>query len=412
MEAIEEQQDRPVICLCNSNTAWGGGERWHLGAALYFAGKGIKVVLAAAPGSELMRKAGEELEAAPELADFLIPAPAGFSNLSFINPSKIRAFAAMMREERVTHVIMGLPADLKAAVGASRLMGKTRPRLFYRRGSAIPVKDTLFNRFLYGRLDGLIANSYESARCVLEPGRLIADERVKVIPNGIDIKAFDKGMGAAQGWDLPCGAGGLVLGNAGRLNAQKGQKHLLHMCAYLKRNGFSHSLIIAGSGELEEELMALARKLGLTHNRMASSSSGSGPKQADVYFTGFLDDMYPFWNSIDIFVLSSLWEGFGYVLAEAMLAHKPLVAFDCNSMPELVKPGLNGELAAPPSGGEAEEEPGKRLGQAVRKIAGDLPGMDAMGARGRMFCEANFSQAAVMASLEEVLFGSSEHPAL
>ncbi len=46
----------------------------------------------------------------------------------------------------------------------------------------------------------------------------------------------------------------------------------------------------------------------------------------------------------DIFVLSSLWEGFGYVLAEAALCKKPIIAFDCSSNPEVVVDGSTGFL--------------------------------------------------------------------
>ena len=52
-------------------------------------------------------------------------------------------------------------------------------------------------------------------------------------------------------------------------------------------------------------------------------------------------------DSIDIFLLTSRWEGFGFVLAEAMAAAKPIVAFDISSNPELVSHGVNGYLAEP-----------------------------------------------------------------
>ena len=131
----------------------------------------------------------------------------------------------------------------------------------------------------------------------------------------------------------------------------------------------------------------------------ASAIAIAGP----IGFVGFLADMAPFWRDIDLFALSSLWEGFGYVLAEAMLARKPLLAFDCNSMPELVKPGLNGCLAAPPAPGESDAKVGRRLAGLVREMAADPAVMAAMGEAGREFCERNFDQTTAMRSLEEFL---------
>src|SRR5690606_14243757 len=51
-----------------------------------------------------------------------------------------------------------------------------------------------------------------------------------------------------------------------------------------------------------------------------------------------------FMSKADVFVLPSLWEGFGYVLAEAQLCQKPVIAFDISSNPELVVEGRTGFL--------------------------------------------------------------------
>ena len=52
-------------------------------------------------------------------------------------------------------------------------------------------------------------------------------------------------------------------------------------------------------------------------------------------------------SGVDIFVSTAIWEGFGFVLAEAMVAKKPVLAFDMSSNPELVKDGENGYLIPP-----------------------------------------------------------------
>jgi len=54
--------------------------------------------------------------------------------------------------------------------------------------------------------------------------------------------------------------------------------------------------------------------------------------------------MDSFMNSIDVFLLTSIWEGFGYVLVEAMIKSKPVLAFDISSNPEIVTANETGYL--------------------------------------------------------------------
>ena len=49
-------------------------------------------------------------------------------------------------------------------------------------------------------------------------------------------------------------------------------------------------------------------------------------------------------NVLDVFLLSSEWEGFGYVLAEAMVLAKPVVAYKITSNPEIVSDNETGYL--------------------------------------------------------------------
>jgi glycosyltransferase involved in cell wall biosynthesis len=79
--------------------------------------------------------------------------------------------------------------------------------------------------------------------------------------------------------------------------------------------------LIVGKGKLLEELMAFAKKLDVEN---------------EVIFLGFIENIKSFYESIDIFLLSSIWEGFGYVIAEAMAAKKAVVAYDISSNPELI----------------------------------------------------------------------------
>ncbi|MDR2504361.1 MAG: glycosyltransferase [Deltaproteobacteria bacterium] len=392
--------EKAALCFCNSNLAWGGGERWHLTAARHFASQGYTVTLAAGRESALGLAAARLLEREPGLALRLRLADWRFGNLDFLRPIKMARFAHFLHIQGIRRLILALPADLKAGAAAVRFLSpSSRPDLFYRRGSAIPVSPTWTNRFFYGALRGVIANSQETARGVMAGGKLIAPSKISVIYNGVEAEEFDRLL-ADQTGDTPSPRRGgpdraLVIGNAGRLTKQKGHKYLLHMSAELKKRGVRHRLLMAGSGELLEDLEKLAARLGLEAGRGLDSDK-------EVVFAGFMENMAPFWRKIDIFVLGSLWEGFGYVLAEAMLAQKPICAFNCNSMPELVLEGQNGFLAAPPQPGE-DEAAGGRLAEMVLRLHAKPDLAHGLGRAGRALCLERFSQKKAMAALERVL---------
>jgi glycosyltransferase involved in cell wall biosynthesis len=107
----------------------------------------------------------------------------------------------------------------------------------------------------------------------------------------------------------------------GRLTEQKGQWILLEAFSKIEEGS---NLVILGSGEKEAELKDLAKTLGIEKN---------------VFFLGFQKNPFKFLYNADIFVLSSLWEGFGNVIVEAMRCELPIISTDCPSGPrEILSP--------------------------------------------------------------------------
>jgi glycosyltransferase involved in cell wall biosynthesis len=91
-------------------------------------------------------------------------------------------------------------------------------------------------------------------------------------------------------------------------------------------------LVIVGDGELRSTLERLTAELALTEH---------------VHFVGFRSDVPNLMHAFDIFVLPSLFEGFGLVLLEAMAAAKPIVATRVSAIPEIVLDGKTGLLVPP-----------------------------------------------------------------
>lgn len=177
----------------------------------------------------------------------------------------------------------------------------------------------------YVRADAVIALSSGVAQVLEQMAPDIAG-RIEVIGNA----AVDDAVLSARG--APCPRprpGGRLLVACGRLHEQKGYPVLLAALAQLQEHEPVH-LWIVGQGPERARLERLARKLGLRER---------------VWFAGFQPNPYPFMAAADAFVLSSLYEGFGNVLVEAMACGVPVVSSDCPYGPaEIIEHEINGLL--------------------------------------------------------------------
>lgn len=118
----------------------------------------------------------------------------------------------------------------------------------------------------------------------------------------------------------------------GRLTPQKDFATLIHAFKKVIKKK-DCNLIILGEGRLRPELEELVKDLDLQDN---------------VQLPGFVNNPYAWMSSADLFVLSSIHEGFGNVIVEAMACGTPVVSTDCNSGPsEILEDGRWGELVPP-----------------------------------------------------------------
>ncbi len=305
------------ICFFNSLEFWGGGEKLHLEYALEFRKKYYQVFIGASPTSLLKKEADKH--GIP-----VIPVQVG--NLSFLNPWSLWDISRKLRAKNIDTVVFSTSQDFKLVATVSRMA--RLEKIVYSRGLAVPIKNTLINRFALRRLTHFVANSQATKREALKYfGDVIPEDKLGVVYHGIEIPSNPKSV-----MPLPAivdKGSGLILGNAGRLTKQKGQHHLIEIATHLKEAGIEFSVFIAGTGELEDELRTRIVDRGL---------------EEYVHLLGFVEDVDRFMASLDVFVLTSEWEGFGYVLAEAMLYGKPVVGFDVSSNPELVVEGVTGYL--------------------------------------------------------------------
>jgi len=360
---------QPVhLCFFNTNVPWGGGEQWHYESALMARDAGYRVSVVTNAGSALAKRLAQE--PGIELHSVALGA------LSFLNPLLLARLASFFRAHKVDKVILCLPRDMKAGGIAAKLAGV--PDIIYRRGIAVPVRNHLLNRLLFRRvLTKLIVNSLETKRCVLgqNPG-LMPEERIHLVHCGLDMAGFDARQGQPLVEHRP---GEILIGNAARLTPQKGQRLLIEAAALLKGKLDNFRVLIAGTGELEAELKARAKELDVERH---------------VEFLGFVTNMRAFHDSLDIFALPSLWEGFCIAQMEAMCAGRPVVAFRVSSIPEVLLDGETGLLSEPNAEG---------LAANLLRLGLDADLRRRFGAAGRARVLANFDLPKVFADFERCL---------
>jgi len=183
---------------------------------------------------------------------------------------------------------------------------------------------TCLIKHLYPKANSIISVSKDVNRDLLSRiGKRADVSHMKIVPPPVDIeKALQKPDGSEN--TQPESNPRINLLAVGRLTKAKGYELLIRAFAKSKA-GKVAKLTIVGSGELDASLKDLVRSLG---------------QESNIFLTGKVKDPYTYFNSSDIFILSSLWEGLPVVLLEAMAAKIPrIIASNCpGSMSEELTP--------------------------------------------------------------------------
>lgn len=308
------------IGFFNSVKTWGGGEKWHYEAAVYFAEQGYVVHFFLTENSKLDSRLRDHSRIQLHYVQV--------SGLSFLNRAKVAGLKKVFKKTGIELLMMNLPSDLKVAGQAATKAGV--PKVIYRRGSAIPIRNSFLNRYIFSHwVTDILANSMATKQTIRENNEsLFPEDKIKVIYNPINTEEFIYRSHETIYSKLP---GEIVIGHLGRLEKQKNQKFLIKLSVALKEKRIAHKILIGGTGRLEKELKELTIQEGV---------------EEQIIFAGFLPNVKDLLMSSDVFILPSLWEGFGFVLAEASLCKRPILAFNISSNPEVVLDGQTGFLTA------------------------------------------------------------------
>lgn len=278
----------------------------------------------------------------------------------------------LLHARRVAALVRGLQPDLLHALhltsyGFLAALSGARPLLVSVWGTDILEAPRLspfhawLTRFALAHADRVTATGLhlatETAR-YLPPGR-----PVTVVPYGADLSLL-------QPRERPQ-RNPVVLGTAARLSPEKGIVYLIQAFVRLRRCfGEGVRLRIAGDttpepgGPERRRLERLARELGIAEA---------------TEFLGWIEPerLPAFLQELDIFVLPSIFEGFGVAAVEASAMALPVVASDVHGIPDVVRPGRTG-LLVPPRDSTA-------LAAALAMLVADAGMRHALGRAGREY---------------------------
>ena len=180
-----------------------------------------------------------------------------------------------------------------------------------------------FSRKIRQRFTKIVAISQATKKFLIKNEKIPA-KKIEVIYNGIDVaKFYSDGANILNDENV-------VLGTVGRLSKEKGQKHLIRACRFLKTKLWE--LLMVGNGPMLNELQRSAIMLGL---------------QDKITFVGEVPDVRPYLEKMDIFVLPSVSEGLSLAVIEAALAGRFVIATSVGGVPEIIKDKETGLLFRP-----------------------------------------------------------------
>jgi L-malate glycosyltransferase len=298
---------------------WRGGQNQVLLTVNGLRAMGQRASLIAHPDGELRRRAAEGLD--------LIPiAPRTEMDLS----------AAW----RLSRVVKRLRPDVvhahdahgtaMASLGLSLGSPTPAPALIVSRRVDFHLNRNSFSRWKHRQVDFFIAASEAIRKMLVADG--VPSERAITVHEGIDLEHVLAAppVNVHQAFWLPHQAP--VVGNVAALVPHKGHRHLIEAAHLVVREMPDTRFLILGEGELREQLERQIRDYHL---------------EKHVLLPGFRTDVIGCIKGFDLFVMSSVTEGLGTSLLDAMACSRASVATRAGGLPELVQAGRTGVLVEP-----------------------------------------------------------------
>jgi len=305
------------ILHVNTERTWRGGEQQTLYLLEALGRRKVFCHLVSQPGSPLTAKArAASLEVFPVAmrGEFDVPACLRIRRL-------IRRFGYDIIHSHTSHG-HSLAYFASLGCGTRRLVTRRVDFSIFRR-SFLGLNGVKYRHMAHG----YIAIS-DAVRQVMEKDG-IRGERIFVVPSGVDPQRLAGSSGRRLRGEFGIEADERVVINVAHLAGHKGQQYLVQAIAHVVGKIGRVRFFIIGSGERMQPLQRLAASLGIGGR---------------IVFTGFRQDVGGFYDIADLFVMSSIQEGLGTAVLDALALGKPVVATDAGGLPEIIRDGQTGRL--------------------------------------------------------------------
>lgn len=178
-----------------------------------------------------------------------------------------------------------------------------------------------FDRFIYQRYDKIIAISYNIKNILSK--WLGSDKKIIIVRNGVELAKFIQAIPYSKkelAQELRVDINSVLVLMVARFSFPKDQATLVEAAKLLPVN---FHVLFVGEGDIEP-IKALAKRKGIF---------------ANIHFLGFRNDIPQLIKSVDINVLSSLYEGMSGVTCEALASGKPFLGSDVSGINDVVPDG-------------------------------------------------------------------------
>ena len=177
----------------------------------------------------------------------------------------------------------------------------------------------------------IVVSQWDKTRAVQELGA--KKDKYKLIRYAINYEEFKNNSEVSQvRKEFGLSEADLVVGMVACFKPQKSPLYFIKLASVIKKDFPNTKFILSGDGVLRKKICALINKLNL---------------QEQIILTGWRNDIVSILSCLDVFVLTSLWEGLPIAALEAMAVGLPVVATDTGGINEIVLDGKTGYLVKP-----------------------------------------------------------------
>jgi glycosyltransferase involved in cell wall biosynthesis len=158
------------------------------------------------------------------------------------------------------------------------------------------------------------------------------EENIKNIYSGIDLSLFTDKRNSDFRKELNLGDDKILIGSVGRLSNQKDPITMINAFDIVSKKFPEAYLVLVGDGPLKDKIVDRIKKLKLKNR---------------VHLTGNKSNPWDVYHSIDLFIMSSIYEGLGRSITEALSCGVPVVCTAVEGVPEIIKDSITGTLVPP-----------------------------------------------------------------